>query len=103
MTRVPKRLGVLRCTRRPKISCIRSGRPRSRFSRITCSKNSRPRKGRVKIGSISLLGRILDNGQQPNWQGDSPMRRTRAELRADLTQVADEVIDELLNWTEDAD
>jgi hypothetical protein len=31
------------------------------------------------------------------------MRRTRAELRADLTQVADEVIDALLNWTEDAD
>jgi uncharacterized protein with PIN domain len=28
------------------------------------------------------------------------MRRPRAELKADLTQVADEVIDELLDWTE---
>jgi uncharacterized protein with PIN domain len=29
------------------------------------------------------------------------MRRPRAELKADLTQVADEVIDELLDWTEE--
>ena len=28
------------------------------------------------------------------------MRRPRAELKADLTKVADEVIDELLDWTE---
>ena len=29
------------------------------------------------------------------------MRRPRAELKADLTKLADEVIDELLDWTED--
>ena len=28
------------------------------------------------------------------------MRRTRAETKADLTKLADEVIDELLDWTE---
>jgi len=28
------------------------------------------------------------------------MRHARAELKADLTQLADEVIDELLDWTE---
>jgi len=28
------------------------------------------------------------------------MRRPRAELKADLTKLADEVIDELLDWTE---
>lgn len=28
------------------------------------------------------------------------MRRPRAELKADLTQLADEVIDELMDWTE---
>jgi len=29
------------------------------------------------------------------------MRHPRAELKADLTKLADEVIDELLDWTED--
>jgi len=29
------------------------------------------------------------------------MRHPRAELKADLTTLADEVIDELLDWTED--
>jgi hypothetical protein len=52
-------------------------------------------------GCISVLGRIWDNGRQPISQGDSPMKRTRAEMKADLTKRADEVIDELLNWTED--
>lgn len=28
------------------------------------------------------------------------MRRTRTEVKADLTELADEVIDELLDWTE---
>ena len=28
------------------------------------------------------------------------MKRTRAEMKADLTKVTDEVIDELLDWTE---
>ena len=35
--------------RRSKISCTRSGRPRSRLSRMISSKNSRPRRGRSKI------------------------------------------------------
>jgi hypothetical protein len=29
------------------------------------------------------------------------MRRSRVELKADLTKLADEVIDELLDWTAD--
>ena len=29
------------------------------------------------------------------------MKRTRAEMKADLTKLADEVMDELLDWTED--
>ena len=29
------------------------------------------------------------------------MKRTRTEAKADLTKLADEVIDELLDWTED--
>jgi hypothetical protein len=43
---VRNRPGVRRVIRRSKISWTSSGRPRSRFSRITGSKNSRPCTGR---------------------------------------------------------
>ena len=46
ITRVRNRPGVLRVILRLKISCTSSGRPRSRFSRMTCSKNRRPWTGR---------------------------------------------------------
>ncbi len=36
-------------TTRSKTNCTRSGRPRSRLSRMISSKNSRPRRGRSKI------------------------------------------------------
>ena len=42
MTRVRYREGVRRLTRRSKINCTWSGRPRSRFSRNTSSKNTPP-------------------------------------------------------------
>ena len=41
-----RRPGVRRVTLRLKMSSTCSGRPRSRFSRITCSKNKRPWAGR---------------------------------------------------------
>src|ERR1700730_1041117 len=66
--RVRIRRGVRRVMRRSKISWTSSGRPISRLSRITCSKNSRPCTGRsstwVRENSalrieISLLKRAL--------------------------------------------
>src|ERR1039457_3042294 len=49
ITRVRNSPGVFFVTTRSKINCTRSGRPRSRLSRMISSKNSRPRKGRSKI------------------------------------------------------
>src|SRR2546425_7508765 len=50
ITRVRNSPGVLFVTTRSKMSWTRSGRPRSRLSRMISSNNSRPRKGRSKIG-----------------------------------------------------
>jgi hypothetical protein len=47
MTRVEKFPGVVFRIRRSKSSLTRSGRPMSRFSPMTFSKNSRPRTGRL--------------------------------------------------------
>src|ERR1700728_308550 len=49
MTRVRNSPGVFLVTTRSNTSCTRSGRPRSRLSRMISSKNSRPRTSRSKI------------------------------------------------------
>ena len=56
MTRVRCRVGVRRLTRRSKINCTWSGRPMSRFSRITSSKKTRPASGRSKTSVTGEFG-----------------------------------------------
>ncbi len=75
ITRVRKSPGVgqrpLDLMRRSKTSPIRSGRPASRLSRMTCSKNTRPLTGRSSIWSENTVG---------DGQGLDPAQRSGAGL-----------------------
>src|SRR6516164_5927062 len=63
MTRVRNWPGVFLVTTRSKISCTRSGRPRSRLSRMISSKNSRAAKGPVE--DLRQADLHLPDGQIP--------------------------------------
>src|ERR1700730_12304890 len=71
--RVRTRAGVRRVIRRLKISWTSSGRPRSRFSRITCSKNSRPCTGKDRH-IVAEAGLLIRGGERVG-EGAPPLAR----------------------------
>ena len=77
------RPGVFFVTTRSKINCTRSGRPRSRLSRMISSKNSRPRKGRSKI--CVRLTSICQIDKTPVVAGRAVFRRATAAEAASAT------------------